>query len=454
MRKTADDYLHELQQLARSRGGDCLSEAYINSATPLHWRCSADHEWEAAPDVIKKGHWCPACGVQQRVETMRRRKMGDMHAIAAKRGGRCLSDGYVSSRDKLEWECAQGHTWWAKPVAVQKGNWCRKCFYQSRTTTLEEVQAVARARGGRCLATRIETAGFMAEFECAVGHRWRANVNKVMSQSWCPTCGLQQAADNRRVYTFGRICAIVSAQGGRVCSPETAYTNTHSRVAIECGYGHRWHTEAKKIVGGNWCPQCARVKKKTLEDMQAIAQYHGGECLSLEYKNSAEKLRWQCHQGHQWEAKYTSAKQAWCSVCRKRAPQKRIAHNKYTIDTMRYVAYQRGWDVLSKHYINARTSMRWRCDHGHEVEMTPTSVMKNISCPECRPRTYTVSDMQSFAATKGGAFLSDTYQNSRTKHRWRCAHGHEWLATPGSILQGSRTGITPRLCVPNEKPCP
>ncbi len=48
-------------------GGECLSKKYVNSVTPLRWRCAKRHIWMAPPNRVKvyghakKGHWCPQC---------------------------------------------------------------------------------------------------------------------------------------------------------------------------------------------------------------------------------------------------------------------------------------------------------------------------------------------------------------------------------------------------------
>jgi hypothetical protein len=56
-----------MRQLAKDRGGMCLSERYLNSATKLLWKCSHGHVWKAAPRHIKEGRWCPICNRRQKV---------------------------------------------------------------------------------------------------------------------------------------------------------------------------------------------------------------------------------------------------------------------------------------------------------------------------------------------------------------------------------------------------
>ncbi|MEK6884518.1 MAG: hypothetical protein AABY22_33105 [Nanoarchaeota archaeon] len=56
-------------EIATDRGGKCLSKKYINNKIELLWECSNFHMWEARPDVIFRGIWCPKCSVQKRQET-------------------------------------------------------------------------------------------------------------------------------------------------------------------------------------------------------------------------------------------------------------------------------------------------------------------------------------------------------------------------------------------------
>ncbi|MCK4388531.1 MAG: NAD-dependent epimerase/dehydratase family protein [Dehalococcoidia bacterium] len=53
--------IRDMQELASSRGGQCLSTEYVNTKTKLKWKCAFGHEWEATPRLLKAGHWCPEC---------------------------------------------------------------------------------------------------------------------------------------------------------------------------------------------------------------------------------------------------------------------------------------------------------------------------------------------------------------------------------------------------------
>ncbi len=50
--------------------------------------------------------------------------------------------------------------------------------------------------------------------------------------------------------------------------------------------------------------------------IRAIAESHGGECLSPQYVDSQTKLRFRCARGHEWEARPNAIKQGkWCRIC-------------------------------------------------------------------------------------------------------------------------------------------
>jgi len=53
--------LGEVAEMARRRGGQCLSNTYTVPGTKLRWKCAFGHEWEATPVLIRAGHWCPEC---------------------------------------------------------------------------------------------------------------------------------------------------------------------------------------------------------------------------------------------------------------------------------------------------------------------------------------------------------------------------------------------------------
>ena len=57
--------IEKMKEIAWGRGGDCLSDAYVNSHTKLRWECKEGHVWKAVSNNIQQGHWCPICARQK-----------------------------------------------------------------------------------------------------------------------------------------------------------------------------------------------------------------------------------------------------------------------------------------------------------------------------------------------------------------------------------------------------
>ena len=51
----------DVQEMARARGGQCLSAVSGDKQQKLKWRCGFGHEWEATSQLVSLGHWCPKC---------------------------------------------------------------------------------------------------------------------------------------------------------------------------------------------------------------------------------------------------------------------------------------------------------------------------------------------------------------------------------------------------------
>ena len=57
------DILLELKEFAKQKGGECISEQYINCRTPLEWKCKKSHIFKDKCDAVKKRKvFCKECG--------------------------------------------------------------------------------------------------------------------------------------------------------------------------------------------------------------------------------------------------------------------------------------------------------------------------------------------------------------------------------------------------------
>jgi hypothetical protein len=96
MGHTVKGTIQEMQLLAKSKEGVCLSKIYINSKTNLWWECKHGHRWQSTLLSIKnRNSWCPVCAGNQPLG------LDEMHRLAAINKGKCLSSNYVNVKTKL-----------------------------------------------------------------------------------------------------------------------------------------------------------------------------------------------------------------------------------------------------------------------------------------------------------------------------------------------------------------
>ena len=303
--------IREMRLLAKNRGGQCLSNHYLNNETKLTWRCAAGHEWKAAPAAVKSGHWCPHCAHAVRLT------LQELRSVAVERGGHCLSNEYVNGEKHLRWKCAVGHEWDATPASIRRGSWCPYCVHNHKLK-LEEIQQIARERGGKCISTRYRNNRTTLVWECRRGHRWRALPTNVKGGSRKRGTWSLKCYNLRRIFRsrddIERMRRLASKHGGRCLSDE--YVNSKTRLVWGCTKGHCWHAVPVAVASGSWCPVCAHNQRLTLREFRQIASRRDGRCLSREYKNKETKLKWRCAAGHEWFAKPGGIKRgSWCNLC-------------------------------------------------------------------------------------------------------------------------------------------
>jgi len=185
------DGLKIAKQIAKERGGRCLSKKYVNNHTKMLWECKVKHRWCAILNNIKNSNmWCPECAGNKKLDGLKIARQ-----IAKERGGRCLSKKYINIETKMEWECAIKHRWWAILVSIKNNNsWCPYCSGRI-IYGLEIAQQIARDRGGKCLSKGYINNSIKMEWECAIKHKWLASLKHIKDQGhWCPECGFLNGA--------------------------------------------------------------------------------------------------------------------------------------------------------------------------------------------------------------------------------------------------------------------
>ena len=110
---------------------------------------------------------------------------------------------------------------------------------------------------------------------------------------------------------------------------------------------------------------------------------------------------------------------------------------------MQSYAISKGGLCLSDSYVNDAAKYRFRCHEGDEFEITANKILgRGDWCPYCSRRKIKnpLLEMQFIAKERNGAVLSKEYVGGRGKMDFKCGNGHSWSATAMSVRAGSWCG--------------
>ncbi|CAO3407823.1 zinc-ribbon domain-containing protein [Azospirillum largimobile] len=519
--------IDDMCRLAARRGGECLSPRYINSATKLRWRCADGHQWVARPASILRGSWCPDCvnrpdrphgpgrggrprkhppkppGPWAGTGRTRPKTIEEMRELARSRGGECLSEEIVNTRQPLLWRCHLGHEWQANPMNILQGCWCQICsgslgerlcrnvlerlfgaqFPKRRPIWLKVGRRARLELDGYCEALGIafEYQGNQHYAQCHffAGHDLsRVQENDARKRQRCADRGvgliIVDEFDNLRQAGAVVDAVLKAVEAAGVALPEgcplsdlTSLADLFmadidrleelarerggefvglaqsgrpsTRFTWKCSSGHQWNMTGDAVRKGSWCPICTG-RRRSIEHYRDIARARGGDCLSETVAHNEGPLLWRCADGHTWTATGAAVaiSQNWCPVC---ARDKR---RRWRIEDARAHAEAHGGACLTESFNNQNDQLRFRCVEGHEWSRSVRhTLLRGAWCQECEraagkrtPSPFTLDVMKEMAAANGGECLAEGPGKSSLKVGWRCRDGHEWQTTPQCVRSG------------------
>ncbi|MCX6320455.1 MAG: hypothetical protein NTX93_01435 [Bacteroidia bacterium] len=418
----------DMKRLAELKGGQCLSKIYINTKKKLLWQCADGHKFEANANNVSNGWWCPYCNWYTNEEKCRFVLETLLKTKFIKT--RTLIKGYELDGYSAEYNLAfeyNGEQHYGlrffkftetkfQKIQIQDQNKKNECLkrginlmiipynqlsnlttflsfvksefdkfniitkvdidsisfinFSQSISTIKELNKIAEQRGGICLSKEYFNNKTKLLWQCDNGHKWEATPDDIKNNnSWCPLCA------GTIKHTLEKMQQIAKTHNGKCLS--TTYTNNLTKLIWQCEKEHIWEASPNHINQGHWCPKCARVKKLDIAEMESLAKFKGGKCLSNEYLNSKTKLQWQCNKGHNWWATPHGIKQnnTWCPIC---------ADTSLTIQVMKNIALEKGGKCLSNEYKNVHTKLLWECENGHQWWAKPTAIKNHGNwCLQC-----------------------------------------------------------------------
>jgi hypothetical protein len=444
--------LEDMKTLARCRSGECVSTTYLGVMTKHRWRCSEGHEWDAIPNSVQKGSWCPYCAgkrIWSPGKTEAEARLEECHSAARSHGGGCVSTTYLGAMTKHRWRCNEGHEWEAIPSKIKQGRWCPYCAgnliwssgLSDAEARLEECRSIACARGGECLSVAYLGTKVKHRWRCSDGHEWDAVPNSIKNGQWCPQCsgGLNE-----------ELCRIVlerlTGQPWRKAKPKWLLNDRGGLMELD----------------GFCKPMGIAFEYHGKQHYEAIPHFHRDKNTLIRRMADDQRKRELCneHGVKLIEIPYTVSSAAMVSFLADSLSEvigrhfeipdgmnlDSLGYDRGSLNGLRSLASERDGECLSATYLGVMTEHRWRCVENHEWEASPNSIKRGTWCPYCAgtfiwspgltEAEARLEDCRSIARAHGGECLSSTYLNSSTHLQWRCASEHEWKAIPAEIKSG------------------
>lgn len=258
----------------------------------------------------------------------------DMIALAGAKGGNCLSDEYTNARTKLLWECQHGHRWETTPAIILQGGWCPDCAGRS-------------VPKDKCLQM----------------------LNPELAEQWHP-------AKNNEL------------------NPRDVAAGSGRKVWWRCGRGHEWEA----IIGcrnrGSGCPYCSGFyasKENNLQTLnpelakQWLAAKNGTLTPADVTVSSNKKVWWRCGRGHEWEAIIGHrSKGAACPYCTGRYATKETCLQTLNPELAKQWHPAKNGELTPKDVkTGSGRKAWWRCSQGHEWETAVVVRSQGHGCPYC-----------------------------------------------------------------------
>ena len=298
-----------MQKLAESKDGKCLTKQYADANSPLEWQCKEGHVWRARPNNIKQGQWCPNCarGIGERTcrkyfEHMFGHSFSSSKPswLVTEKGTRLELDGYSKELNlAFEYQGQQHY---------------KKVGIFAKTMSLKKLREYDKLKRKLCKKKGVILlyVPYTIKLE---------DMGNYISKQ-CKKLGIAIPKKEVRLETFKfyyperikELQEIAKSRDGKILSEN--YLGTYKKLDWECKEGHRWKAVPNSIKNGRWCAICSHHVMLTIGDMQKLAESKGGKCLSEIYSGTKKNLRWQCKEGHTWEAQPSNVKAGyWCKKC-------------------------------------------------------------------------------------------------------------------------------------------
>jgi hypothetical protein len=240
---------------------------------------------------------------------------------ANKKGGKLLSKSYLGIFEKLEFLCKNGHKFKKAPShIIHREQWCPICSKienKPPTKNVEQIENLARLKGGELLSKSSLGAHSHHCWKCSKGHEFTSTPANVSQGKWCPTCANENRIEKTRIEFETKFLKIINEKSGKIHKGK--YIQIKQPIHLECSFGHVWLARPEAIFNGAWCPDCRKNDFRTEYETRLlkIISEKAGKLINSRYETMRKKIIIECKYGHIWSVRPDSILGGgWCPACK------------------------------------------------------------------------------------------------------------------------------------------
>jgi len=299
----------------------------------------------------------------------------------------------------------------------------------SKKLTYEFVKEQFEKKNYRLLSMEYIDNKSKLECICPSGHR-----HSVIWRNWqkgvgCPICAIKiRATKTKKNFTI--IKKEFENEGYRLLTIE--YKNSYQKLEYICPNGHKNNMPWRNWQQGHRCPYCCGNMKPTIEFINLKFKEEGYILLTTEYINSKQKLEYICPNGHKHSITWSKWQQKRrCPYCNSKS--------KKDIEFIRSEFAEKGYKLLAKKYINNTQKLKYICPRGHRHSIAWAGWQRGHRCPCFAGRLFIdINFINSEFAKENYQLLTTGYVNAHQKLDYICPKGHKHSITWGHWQQGKR----------------
>lgn len=180
---------------------------------------------------------------------------------------------------------------------------------------LKELQELAKSKGGYLVTDQYlgETTNHTWKCNNPNHPTWNAQPYNIKRSYWCAHCAPNAPKNIDWLQEFAKEHYLII--------DTDQYHGANEKYRWICLKGDIFYGTTNSILqrvnkGLNACSICAKTSRHiSIQDLQRVAELHGGQCLSKEYNNAIALMLWRCRYGHEFYRQWNKVQQGyWCTV--------------------------------------------------------------------------------------------------------------------------------------------